>query len=203
MWPGVRRAGLRRLSGAADAGPGGAQRRRLINPDAGRVLFGKYARDWIEERPGLRPKTVQLYRYLLRRHFRSVARCRPVSPYRASSCTNRPGVSLCFARRLPPVAPRLAPRNLVIFANVRMSENSVDHALLQDAVLRETGHAADPAQSSNLARWSPHREPPCRVTEGDQDPGHDNGANRRDGRPSSGNSPGWSPRISGSSGRWW
>lgn len=40
-----------------------------ISPDAGRVLFGKYARDWIEERPGLRPKTVQLYRYLLRSHI--------------------------------------------------------------------------------------------------------------------------------------
>jgi hypothetical protein len=34
-----------------------------IDPDAGRVLFGKYARDWIEERPGLRPKTIELYRY--------------------------------------------------------------------------------------------------------------------------------------------
>ena len=30
MWPGVRRAGLLRLSGGADAGPGAAQRRRLI-----------------------------------------------------------------------------------------------------------------------------------------------------------------------------
>jgi Phage integrase, N-terminal SAM-like domain len=40
-----------------------------IDPDAGRVLFGSYARDWIEERPGLRPKTIELYRYLLRRHL--------------------------------------------------------------------------------------------------------------------------------------
>jgi hypothetical protein len=40
-----------------------------IDPDAGRVLFGAYARDWIEERPGLRPKTVELYRYLLRQHL--------------------------------------------------------------------------------------------------------------------------------------
>jgi hypothetical protein len=32
-------------------------------------LFGKYARDSIEERPSLRPKTVQLYRYLLRSHL--------------------------------------------------------------------------------------------------------------------------------------
>jgi hypothetical protein len=30
LWPGVRRAGLPRLSGGADAGPGAAQRRRLI-----------------------------------------------------------------------------------------------------------------------------------------------------------------------------
>jgi integrase len=40
-----------------------------IDPDAGRVLFGKYASDWIEEPPGLRPKTIQLYRYLLRSHI--------------------------------------------------------------------------------------------------------------------------------------
>jgi integrase len=40
-----------------------------IDPDAGRVLFGRYALVWIEERPGLRPKTVQLYRYLLRSHI--------------------------------------------------------------------------------------------------------------------------------------
>jgi integrase len=40
-----------------------------IDPDAGRVLFGAYARDWIEERPGLRPKTIELYRYLLRQNL--------------------------------------------------------------------------------------------------------------------------------------
>ena len=40
-----------------------------IDPDAGRVVFGNYASDWIGERPGLRPKTTELYRYLLRRHL--------------------------------------------------------------------------------------------------------------------------------------
>ena len=40
-----------------------------IDPGAGQVLFGSYARDWIEERPGLRPKTIELYRYLLRSHL--------------------------------------------------------------------------------------------------------------------------------------
>jgi integrase len=40
-----------------------------IDPEAGRVNFGGYATTWIEERPGLRPKTIELYRYLLRGHL--------------------------------------------------------------------------------------------------------------------------------------
>jgi hypothetical protein len=40
-----------------------------IDPDAGRVPFGEYAADWIAERPNLRPKTIRLYRYLLRGHL--------------------------------------------------------------------------------------------------------------------------------------
>jgi len=41
-----------------------------IDPDAGRVPFPEYAAAWIEERPNLRPKTIRLYRYLLRSHLR-------------------------------------------------------------------------------------------------------------------------------------
>jgi Phage integrase, N-terminal SAM-like domain len=52
------------------------------DPDAGRVLFGKYAYDWIEERPGLRPKTSELYRCLLRRHLGPVFDARPVAEIR-------------------------------------------------------------------------------------------------------------------------
>jgi hypothetical protein len=40
-----------------------------INPDDGKISLAAYARTWIEERPGLRPKTVELYRYLLRKHL--------------------------------------------------------------------------------------------------------------------------------------
>ncbi len=39
------------------------------DPEAGRVPFTGYAAIWITERAGLRPKTIQLYRYLLRRHL--------------------------------------------------------------------------------------------------------------------------------------
>jgi hypothetical protein len=37
-----------------------------INPDDGKISLADYARTWIEERPGLRRKTVELYRYVLR-----------------------------------------------------------------------------------------------------------------------------------------
>lgn len=40
-----------------------------IDPDAGKVNLGEYGRDWIDERPNLRPRTVELYRYLLRAHI--------------------------------------------------------------------------------------------------------------------------------------
>lgn len=40
-----------------------------IDPDAGEILLADYGATWINERPGLRPKTVTLYRYLLRSHI--------------------------------------------------------------------------------------------------------------------------------------
>ncbi|MEU4235054.1 tyrosine-type recombinase/integrase [Nonomuraea sp. NPDC026600] len=39
------------------------------DPDRGKVELGEYARTWIKERPGLRPKTVELYTWLLDRHI--------------------------------------------------------------------------------------------------------------------------------------
>jgi integrase len=43
-----------------------------INPDDGKVSLAEYAGTWIDERTGLRPKTVELYRYLLRKHLAQV-----------------------------------------------------------------------------------------------------------------------------------
>jgi Phage integrase, N-terminal SAM-like domain len=40
-----------------------------LNPEAGRVLFADYAPTWVEERPNLRLKTLQLYRGLVRLHL--------------------------------------------------------------------------------------------------------------------------------------
>lgn len=40
-----------------------------IDPDAGRVSFAEYAEAWVSERPNLRPKTLQLYKGLVRLHL--------------------------------------------------------------------------------------------------------------------------------------
>jgi hypothetical protein len=67
-----------------------------INPDSGQVPFPEYAATWIEERPNLRPKTVQLYRYLLRRHLRSEFAARPSR--RSRKRTYAAGVRTCSTR---------------------------------------------------------------------------------------------------------
>lgn len=40
-----------------------------IDPDAGAVLVAEYGATWVEERPGLRPKTVLIYASLLKLHI--------------------------------------------------------------------------------------------------------------------------------------
>ncbi|QWF80683.1 Putative prophage phiRv2 integrase [Amycolatopsis sp. CA-230715] len=40
-----------------------------IDPERAKVTLGHYAGQWIAQRPGLRPRTVELYRWLLRKHI--------------------------------------------------------------------------------------------------------------------------------------
>lgn len=40
-----------------------------IDPEDGQALFADYAGAWIDERPNLRPNTLQVYRYVLHRHL--------------------------------------------------------------------------------------------------------------------------------------
>jgi integrase len=41
------------------------------DPDLGKVAFGEFAGTWIAERPNLRPRTIELYRWLYRRYLES------------------------------------------------------------------------------------------------------------------------------------
>ena len=50
-----------------------------INPDDGKVSLAEYALTWIEERPGLRPKTVELSSYLLRKHLAPIIGPMPIA----------------------------------------------------------------------------------------------------------------------------
>ncbi|WP_245649395.1 tyrosine-type recombinase/integrase [Nocardia shimofusensis] len=44
-----------------------------IDPERSKVRVAAYMERWIDQRPGLRPKTVQLYRWLLRAHVEGTA----------------------------------------------------------------------------------------------------------------------------------
>jgi integrase len=54
------------------------------NPDEGKVLLADYARTWVAERPSLRPKTVELYSYLLRAHLTPGLGQLPIADIQAS-----------------------------------------------------------------------------------------------------------------------
>ena len=45
------------------------ERGRMDGPERGKVKLGDYARDWVTERPGLRARTVDFYRWLLAKHI--------------------------------------------------------------------------------------------------------------------------------------
>jgi hypothetical protein len=65
------------------------------------------------------PSRIRTCGLLLRRHSPDVARCGWVSPDVPSSCTDSGWTWLGVAQYLPLLAPRLAPQNLISFANVR------------------------------------------------------------------------------------
>lgn len=50
-----------------------------INPDDGKTSLAEYAQTWVDERPGLRPKTVELYRYLVRKHLSTILGPMPIA----------------------------------------------------------------------------------------------------------------------------
>ena len=62
----------RPIGTAGGSGCGGAQRRRLdgdwTDPERGKIPVGEYGAVWIKERPNLRPKTPELYRWLFARY---------------------------------------------------------------------------------------------------------------------------------------
>src|ERR1019366_2102151 len=52
------------------------------DPERGKVRLGDYAAAWITERPGLRPRTMDLYRWLLGKHIEPHIEGVPAAPRR-------------------------------------------------------------------------------------------------------------------------
>ena len=86
MNPGATRSDIRDLTGECAQGPETYERksdadRALVmieaqirsgewtDPERGKVKLADYGSAWITERPGLRPRTMDLYRWLLRKHI--------------------------------------------------------------------------------------------------------------------------------------
>ena len=76
-----------------------------IDPDAGAVLVADFGATWIEERAGLRPKTVRLYGYLLRAHI--APHFAAVTVAASPSLGSAAGARLCS---IPGSARSLRPR---------------------------------------------------------------------------------------------
>ena len=128
-----RQSGRDELAAAVVAGVVG-----LGGPD--RVKDPKHPLTW-------RARQIRTRDPLLRRHIRTVAGRRLASPYEPSSSSYCRWPSAGVARRLSALAPLLAPRNLVAFANVRMVENNVALLLLR-RVACEPSHPSCSAASS-------------------------------------------------------
>ena len=62
-------AGSRGLLAPCADGSGPGLQGTWVDPLAGNMAFGEYARLWLKQRVNLRPRTAELYDYLLRRHL--------------------------------------------------------------------------------------------------------------------------------------
>jgi hypothetical protein len=69
------------------------------NPEGRKVKLEDYAADWIAPRPGLRPRTVDLYRWLLHRHIVPYIGSVPVGKMSAAIGGNGGPSSWPMARR--------------------------------------------------------------------------------------------------------
>src|SRR5690349_19588800 len=64
------------------------------DPERGKVKLGDYGSAWITERPGLRPRTMDLYRWLLRKHIEPYLGVVPVGKLSTRRSRNGPPRSL-------------------------------------------------------------------------------------------------------------
>ena len=78
-------------------------RGQWVDPSAGQIPFGDYATRWLDRQSHLRPRTLELYGYLLRDYLRPALGERPLS---ALTVTEVTAWHQGLARRRPKMAPK-------------------------------------------------------------------------------------------------
>ena len=91
------------------------------DPERGKVKLGDYGSAWITERPGLRPRTMDLYRWLLRKH---------IEPYLGGVPVGRRGPDLLLLLRPVQAGVRQGSRA------VRAGRRRIDACVPPDAYAR-------------------------------------------------------------------
>jgi integrase len=74
-----------------------------VAPSDGKVSFSEYANDWLDKQSHLRPRTIELYRYLLRCHLDPTFGAHPLS---AITSTDVISWHRALVRKLPGTAPK-------------------------------------------------------------------------------------------------
>lgn len=111
-------------------------RGELIDPNGGKVAFGKYSDDWLAERVHLRPKTTELYEYLLRVHISPTFGTVPLN--KISSASIRKWNSHLRAGSLSNTTAAKAYRLLR-----QILQNAVDDGLIKENPCRIKGAATE------------------------------------------------------------
>jgi integrase len=89
----------------------GIKRGQWLNPRAGKVPFGDYTARWLEQQGHLRPRTRELYAYLLRDYLRPTFGERPLSRITVSEVT-------AWHNELAGRRPQMAPKAYRLLAQL-------------------------------------------------------------------------------------
>jgi hypothetical protein len=115
-------------------------------PAPGKITFGEFVDKWAEQQGHLRPRTVELYRYLLASHIRPT-----FDRYQLSAITNSQVVA--WYRALASKLPATAPKAYRLLATIMR------------AAVRDSCIARSPVEVKGASKEPSHEQPVATVAE--------------------------------------
>ena len=104
-------------------------RGQWVDPGAGKVAFGEYATSWMERQRHLRPRTAELYRYLLRDYLLPVFAGRSLSAITVSQV-------LAWHQELVGRRPQMAPKAYRLFAQIMRAATADGYIVKSPAAVK-------------------------------------------------------------------